>query len=49
MRDDPTSATLPLGWKLAALVAGALGLVAVVAAWWFGFALLAIWLGLPGE
>jgi hypothetical protein len=35
--------------NLTALAAGTRGLVAVVAAWWFCFALLAIWLGLPGE
>ncbi len=39
----------PLLWKLAAPVAWALGLAAVVAAFWFCFALLAIWMGLPGE
>lgn len=49
MRDDPASDTIALLWKLAVLVAGALGLAVVVAACLFCFALLAIWMGLPGE
>lgn len=49
MQDDPASDTIALLWKLAVLVAGALGLAVVVAACLFCFALLAIWLGLPGE
>lgn len=39
----------PLLWNLAVLAAGAFGLAAVVAACLFCFALLAIWMGLPGE
>ncbi len=49
MPEDVTTDTVPLRWKLAALVAGALGLLAVAAACWFGFALLRVWLGLPEE
>lgn len=47
---QPAAETVtPLRWKLAVLLATALGLAVVVAACLFCFALLAIWMGLPGE
>jgi hypothetical protein len=46
MPEHPTTDTVPLRWKLAALVAGAFGLLVAVTACWFGFTLLRIWLGL---
>lgn len=49
MPEHLTTDTVPLRWKVAALLAGALGLVAMAAACWFGFALLRIWLGLLEE
>jgi hypothetical protein len=49
MRDWPASNNRRRCLNLTAPAAGTRGLVAVVAAWWFCFALPAIWLGLPGE
>ncbi len=47
---QPAAETVtPLRWKLAVLLAAALGLAVLVAACFFCFALLAIWMGLPGE